>query len=719
MKKKLLPFSILLLTLLINIKLQAQSVIYVDSSNVNGMQNGQTWATAYNDFQLAIDTSNAGDSIFVAKGIYLPDTTESFTMKDSVKIFGGFSAIDSTFSQRDWENNLTILKGNGNRVINNRFDSLSLAAVIDGFTITGGYVIDFGGGMYNSYSSPTISNVIFLRNIISNRGGAMYNSQSSPILKNVKFIDNKGSLGGAMYNNHSSPEILNTTFKNNRATSSSYPGGGGLCNNYSSSPTLVNVLFIDNKSKAMGGGMGNKSNSSPRLINVMFINNKSDALGGGMGNIYNSSPVLENVVFSNNETRLQGGGMFNEDSSPNLKNVTFYNNKCTETQFSAGGGIYNNGNFSITISNAIFWGNSALIEKDFFEWGSPSTIEYSYTQSAISGIGNIKDTIDPFINSANPAGADGLFMTADDGLQLACSSAAINAGSNAFVSANDTTDIVGAYRIIGNTVDMGAYENTSIGSNQSVTACDTYFWPEANMSYTLSGIYRDTVSNVSNCDSVITLYLTIKKSSADTINITSCNRYTWPMTNITYLNSGYYSDTIATSKANCDSVVTINLNITKADTAVINNETSLTATAKSATFKWLNCDSNFIVIKGATSSNFIPTKNGSYAVQVTQNNCMDTSKCYNLTKVGLVENIFSKNLTIYPNPTNGIFKIDFGQTYRKINIRLTDLTGKVIKEETVSQASIIYIEAGEAKGIYILQINDGNGNTAIIKLIKK
>ncbi len=716
--RKLLAFIFLLLSVAFFSKTQAQTVIYVDSSNTSINQDGQTWATAYNDFQLAIDTSNIGDSIFVAKGTYLPILGQSFSMKDSVKLFGGFSVLDSSFYLRDWEINKTILKGNGSRVIDNRFDSLSLAAVIDGFAITGGIGNDFGGGMYNSYSSPTISNVVFSRNIINNRGGAIYNNNSSPTLTNVIFFDNRGTLGGAMYNNHSSPKIINTIFKNNRATSYTYPGGGGLCNNYFSSPTLVDVVFIDNKSKAMGGGMGNKSNSSPRLINVIFINNKSDALGGGMGNIDNSSPVLKNVVFSNNETRLEGGGMFNENSSPNLKNVTFSNNKCTETQYSAGGGIFSNGRSYITIRNVIFWGNYALIKEDFFEWGSPSSIEYSYTQLAISGIGNIKDSIDPFINSANPAGADGIFMTADDGLQLSCSSAAVNAGSNTYISINDTADISGAPRIVGLNVDMGAYENTSIGSSQSITACDKYFWSQTDMTYTSSGIYHDTISNASICDSVITLFLTIKKSSADTINITSCNRYTWPITNITYLNSGHYSDTIPIT-ANCDSIVTINLNINKVNTTVINNETNLTAIAKPATFQWLNCDSNFIVIKGATSSNFIPTKNGNYAVQVTQNNCRDTSKCYNLTKVGLVENIFSKNLTIYPNPTNGIFTIDFGQTYRKVNIRLTDLTGKVIKEETVSQASIINMQTVEAKGVYFLHINDENGNTAIIKLIKR
>jgi hypothetical protein len=57
-------------------------------------------------------------------------------LKDSVKIFGGFINTNALFSQRNWNTNVTILKGNGNSVILNNF-ALTNQAVLSGFTVTG------------------------------------------------------------------------------------------------------------------------------------------------------------------------------------------------------------------------------------------------------------------------------------------------------------------------------------------------------------------------------------------------------------------------------------------------------------------------------------------------------------------------------------------------------------------------------------------------------
>lgn len=76
----------------------AQSIIYVDANN-NETQNGQSWSTAFNDLQQAIDSAIIGDTIFVAKGVYYPsqiagsgsnERAKTFLIGSHSRIYGGF-----------------------------------------------------------------------------------------------------------------------------------------------------------------------------------------------------------------------------------------------------------------------------------------------------------------------------------------------------------------------------------------------------------------------------------------------------------------------------------------------------------------------------------------------------------------------------------------------------------------------------------------------------
>jgi LPXTG-site transpeptidase (sortase) family protein len=67
----------------------------------------------------------------------------------------------------------------------------------------------------------------------------MYNSNSSPTLTNVTFSGNSAKFGGGMSNVDSSPTLTNVTFSGNSA---SYDGGG-MFNLFNSSPTLTNVIM--------------------------------------------------------------------------------------------------------------------------------------------------------------------------------------------------------------------------------------------------------------------------------------------------------------------------------------------------------------------------------------------------------------------------------------------------------------------------------------------
>jgi hypothetical protein len=334
-----------------------------------------------------------------------------------------------------------------------RNDSGSNPTLTD-VTFSGNEALWAGGGMYNDVSSPTLNRVTFSDNDGDWHGGGMYNFSSSPTLTYVTFTVNTADHGGGMYNVTSSLTLAGVNFSGNTATDE----GGGMYNK-TSSPTLVNVSFSDNEADD-GGGMYNFS-SSPTLNRVTFSGNAaSHEHGGGMYND-TSSPTLDNVIFSGNAAAAFGGGMFNfYDSSPILTNVSFAGNVAGNS----GGGMYNRDDYDCNpaIRNSILWGNQdshgtgVYAQIDNPTHSPPLVISYTLVQGyAAWGIdydGNLE--ADPlFVTPVDPNDAP----TTEGNLRLQEGSPAIDAGNNSYVTV--PTDLDGRARILGNAVDMGAYEH--------------------------------------------------------------------------------------------------------------------------------------------------------------------------------------------------------------------------------------------------------------------
>ena len=134
-------------------------------------------------------------------------------------------------------NQLTI---DGNRFFRVFHVLVGVTADISGLTIAHGRA-DFGGGMFNSADSLTLTNVTFIGNTATN-GGGMFNSGSSPLLTNVTFSGNTADYGGGMSDSCSSPTLTNVTFSGNTANNL----GGGILNYDLSVPTLTNCILWGN-----------------------------------------------------------------------------------------------------------------------------------------------------------------------------------------------------------------------------------------------------------------------------------------------------------------------------------------------------------------------------------------------------------------------------------------------------------------------------------------
>lgn len=373
------------LTFLASAPLSANShIIYVDAGSSCSSGCGGSWATAHRYLQDALAEAQSGDEIWVAEGIYYPDEgagqtanarTSTFQLMNGVAVYGGFAGDEAARDERDWEINVTILSGDidgdditdggvvtdtANIVGNNSYNVVTgsgtdSTAVLDGFIVTagqatGGATYAWGGGIYNSGGSPTLTHLTFEGNYAATRGGGMSNEAgSSPTLSNVTFRNNASDTwAGGVLNWGGSPTFTDVTFSGNRAG-----GDGAGMMNLGSSPALTNVTFRDNSAGGGGGGMLNLTNSNPTLTNVIFAGNQTDTSGGGVYN-HDSSPILTNVIFSGNSAVEDGGGMYgNTYSSSTLTGVTFSGNRAQ----SEGGAIYNEFNSDATIQNSILWNN--------------------------------------------------------------------------------------------------------------------------------------------------------------------------------------------------------------------------------------------------------------------------------------------------------------------------------------------------------------------------
>ncbi len=516
-----------------------QTVIYVDDDAQPG-GDGLSWTTPYASVQDALDEADQNPAIAeirVAQGTYEPGTsrTDAFQLLDELALRGGYRGLsgDGDPDDRDIEEFVTIFSGdigvqgdpadNSYHVING--SGTTATAILDGFTISGGnantstaphYV---GGGMYNDQGSPTLTNCTFSANSATHSAG-MYNANGHPTLTNCTFSGNSaGGHSGGMYNSECSPTLTDCTFIGNSAGG---PSGG--MRNYHSSPTLTNCAFVGNTAGEDGGGVVNTYYSSPIFTNCTFSQNSVGNNGGGMSNYYSSAPTLTGCTFSANSADVHGGGFFAETGTPTLTGCIFIGNtagedgggllitvaspaltncifsgnaaterggglysfsstptltNCTLSGNSAGisgGGMHNKDESYPTLTNCILWGNLAAPGAQVFHEGGTTTAAYCCIQGGWPGTGNISD--DPLFVDAD--GADDLFGTPDDDLQLQAGSPCIDAGGNDAPGLDDvTTDLAGYPRIMDDPdspdtghpgasgppiVDMGAYE----------------FWPDCN-----------------------------------------------------------------------------------------------------------------------------------------------------------------------------------------------------------------------------------------------
>lgn len=236
-----------------------------------------------------------------------------------------------------------------------------------------------------------------------------------------------------------------------------------------------------------------------------------------------------------------------------------------------------------------------------------------------------------------------------------------------------------------------------------ITVCSEYQSPSKKYVWKNSGTYSDTLKNIFGCDSVLTIILTINKPSNAILQYQPCLGEKIKVGQKFYVNSGTYYDTLS-NYLGCDSFVEIRINQKPAiDLSVTKNSRILSAIKGYSSYQWLECINadQYSVISGEIKDSFNAPDPGSYAVQITDGNCKDTSACIEVFESGISANS-EKSIKIYPNPTNSILAIESETEISSLVIMTSD--GRLIEfADPDSDYSEIDL-SNFTNGIYVLII---------------
>ncbi|HEO70975.1 MAG TPA: DUF1565 domain-containing protein [Candidatus Hydrogenedentes bacterium] len=347
------------------------AVWYVDKDNLSGVENGQTWQTAFTTIQPAIHAaaSAGGGEVWVAEGVYdeqrvslmhVPEQdTGSLMLAAEVRLYGGFVGFETARNERNAAAHETVIEG---RAVHGRAPAKHVVvgaddALLDGFTITGGNANGVGdagngAGLFNEGVSPTVKNCKFVGNWASGWGGALFNTnQAAPTITQCAFDQNWAHEGGAgaASADHAAPTITKCSFTGNTAVQK-----GGALLNTSRSAAVVRESTFDANTAEWGGAVCTFDNATPALIDCTFTYNEANR---GAALYTDSCPIkVTSCAFTYNAAGNNGGAAYNRGSAQStFAACTFNRNEAWDN----GGALYNTDMAAPLIVNCVFVANLA------------------------------------------------------------------------------------------------------------------------------------------------------------------------------------------------------------------------------------------------------------------------------------------------------------------------------------------------------------------------
>jgi len=237
-----------------------------------------------------------------------------------------------------------------------------------------------------------------------------------------------------------------------------------------------------------------------------------------------------------------------------------------------------------------------------------------------------------------------------------------------------------------------------------------------------TGMYPISLRDQNSCDS--TLYIQVTRQPIYQLNVTQaiCGGRSLRFGTQIISRTGLYTETFR-SRAGCDSVVTLRLNMEQVDTSIAQGGILLNASTASniRRYEWIDCVSQQVVSR-LSSPFFLPERNGRYAVRLYTDTCVYTSGCHSVQLSTAARQIdFSKQILVHPNPTVGRISVVVPTQLQGLHsLDWYSAEGRLLRREKVRlNPSNNFDLSGFPGGLYLLHIRDAEGKAmALVKVFK-
>jgi PKD repeat protein len=284
---------------------------------------------------------------------------------------------------------------------------------------------------------------------------------------------------------------------------------------------------------------------------------------------------------------------------------------------------------------------------------------------------------------------------------------------------------------------VAATGGTSICAGNSATlnatGATTYSWsggagttasvsvsPTTTTTYTVTGTSSGCSSTatvtvtVNPLPTVSSNSVTICAGSTATLSATGGSTYAWstgentgsisvaPASTTSYTVSG-------TSSAGCSNTAVSTVTVVSAPATPSITQSGLTLTSSSSTGNQWYLDGN--PISGATGQTYTASANGTYTVIVSAGSCSsDPSAPIVLTSVGVSDQGDAFALMVFPNPSDGIFNLQFVGIADEYDIQVMNALGQIVYSSKAYPANgIVSSEIDISQygaGVFILTVSD-------------
>jgi titin len=345
-----------------------------------------------------------------------------------------------------------------------------------------------GGGISNT-GDLAISGCTFTNNTAGYYGAGIANEPSGTLTVTQCTFSGNTAIDGAAINSEGVMTVRASSFTGSsvRDFGGAFSGGG--------TATFDQCTIADN-SAGWAGGAINVGDGTLVLSNCTITDNTSGDLAGGV-QIDGCTATISQCTFSGNTAANFGGAISNGDfdsSGPlTVEGSTLSGNGAG----GGGGGIHNAGGATLVLANTIIANSPSGL--DLYNDGGSASVQSSLIQSQFgtdlqSGVNGNLVGVDPLLAALGDYGGPTqtfALLPGSPSLGAGSAALAVDAQGNAL-----TTDQRGLARVVGGSVDIGAFESRGFtlsgagGSGQS-TSINTAF---ANpLTVTVSSAYGEPV----------------------------------------------------------------------------------------------------------------------------------------------------------------------------------------------------------------------------------